>query len=268
MNRYCLKYLPFFILSITLIKPLKSQTNTLYYLEGAPQSYYMNPATQPVSNFFLGAPIFSSFQTQTSASGIRMDQIYYRKSNTDSITLFYKAGLAGEQNFVDGLSNVNYAGTELAFNIASFGFRVKEMYFTFDITSKLNETVSFPKTLAEFAIIGNYPGQQTNLNTLGFDFTEYIEMGLGISKKFGDQLSIGIRPKMLFGIATLRTFRSQALFYRWTKRVKLTLTNPSNLIQPLTRQRSIENCSPEIRGLESTWVYTLNPLKELRFRPV
>jgi hypothetical protein len=75
------------------------------------------------------------------------------------------------------------------------------MYFTFDITSKTSMGFSYPRALMELAWRGNEENTTYDFSELGFHFSEHLEFALGISRQFGDLLTVGIRPKLLTGIA-------------------------------------------------------------------
>jgi hypothetical protein len=198
------KYL--FIVLIIMFVPLiaYSQDNTLYYLQGVPQRYFTNPASQPECNFFLGAPGLSSTMLNYSTKGFTSDQFMVKDPETDSIYRFYqRPDLYG--NFISGLNKVNYISANEADNLISLGFRANKMYFTLDYGFKLNEQLSFPKELLYFIPFNVEDGANYNLSSLNINFTSYSELALGISRQFNEQLSIGIRPKMLFGLATINT---------------------------------------------------------------
>jgi hypothetical protein len=199
MNR---KAIYFIILTGFIVLPLllNAQSNTMYYMSGVPQSYYNNPATQPGCNIFIGSP--SSFQFNFKSSAFGFEDIIYKDSESDSVIYFLHSP-ADINKFLSKLDKVNYLSANIDNNLISFGFRVKEMYFTFDLSSRLNEKFSYPKDLAVFVFSGNHFGQVFDFSPLNFDVKEYVEVGIGISRKFGDQLSIGIRPKILFGISTI-----------------------------------------------------------------
>lgn len=185
-----------------------AQDNTLYYLQGAPQRYYTNPASQPQCNFFLGAPIFSSFQFKFETTNISADQFYVKDAETDSIYQFYDRTLS-LHNFIDKLDEINYISNELSLNLASFGFRVKKMYFTLDWSLKSFNRIAYPKELVNFIGSDIVDGHSYNLNALNIDFTSYSEIAFGISRQFNEQWSLGIRPKLLFGHATVSTSNSE-----------------------------------------------------------
>jgi hypothetical protein len=206
MNKV-IQYILFLTSLFALHVTLYSQDNTLFYLQGVPQRYYTNPASQPECNFFLGAPVVSSFQFKINNSGFSADQLFVNDPAVDSIHFFYESPVS-LNNFISKMKKVNYVSDEFATNLCSFGFRASKMYFTLDISLKAMEKFSYPKEFITFLASDIEDGNTYDLSALNIDFTSYAEIALGISRQFNDQLSVGIRPKMLFGLATINSSSS------------------------------------------------------------
>jgi hypothetical protein len=210
----------------------------MFYLQGVPQRYYTNPATQPECNLFLGAPVLSSFQFNVINTGFSADKLWLKDSETDSVYLFYQR-TADLDNFISKMDKVNYLSQELAFNLASFGFRVKNMYFTLDWTVKEYDKFAYPREFMAFFGNSNSwkSGQTYDLSSLNIDMTSYSELALGISRQFNEQLTVGIRPKMLFGIGTISTsnsnYKLDTHLWEWdlTARTDLNISTPGYVFQ-------------------------------------
>lgn len=183
---------------------VNAQSNTMYYMRTVPQAYYLNPATQPGCSFYLGAPALSPLQISYDNSGISPNNIIWKdeKINPDSlIHPLYSA--EASDIFLKGLKDVEYINADMAVNLASFGFRVNEMYFSLDATVKGSNYISYPKDLLTLLLKGNSNNQVFDLSGFNIDLLYYMDVGLNISRNFGDQLTVGIRPKMLYGLATV-----------------------------------------------------------------
>ncbi|MFW6327489.1 MAG: DUF5723 family protein, partial [Bacteroidota bacterium] len=102
--------------------------------------------------------------------------------------------------FLDNFKNVNYLGTELSTDIASFGFRADDLYFSFDITQRALVDFSYPGDLMKmlFSGIGK---SEYDLSGLGFSSRLFSEFSMGVSNRFSDDFFIGVRGKILFGAA-------------------------------------------------------------------
>lgn len=180
------------------------QSGTMYYIGTVPQSYYLNPATQPECSFYLGIPVASPLQFTYENSGFSPNDVLWYDAEIDSIIHpLYSAEAADK--FLNNLKDVEYLRFDMAVNLASFGFRAGDMYFSFDATIRGNEYFSYPKDLMTFMLKGNKDGDVFDFSGLNFEFLNYAEYGVNISRSFGSQFSVGIRPKLLFGLGTFVT---------------------------------------------------------------
>jgi hypothetical protein len=87
------------------------------------------------------------------------------------------------------------------------------MYFTFDITSRLDQSLTYPGDLMYLLIRGNENGQTFNLSGFGMNTTEYVEYAVGVSRKFSDQLTVGIKPKFISGISNVTSSNNNISLY-------------------------------------------------------
>ena len=186
---------------------LAGQANTAYYMGGVPQSYYLNPATQPQCDFYLGLPIASQVNFRVTTSGLSASDLYFKDPESDSvITPFHPNG--NMDAFINKFGKVETLGLYTNFNLASFGFRVKDMYFSFDATIRSSTSFNLSKDFMRLLILGNEDGEVFDLSQVGFETLEYAEIGVNISRRFGDDLQIGIRPKYLAGLATVSSINN------------------------------------------------------------
>lgn len=188
--------IPIVFLAMTL--PLSAQSNTMYYQPLIPQAYYLNPASQPQCNVFVELPL--NYYLEKENSSLRLSNLIWNDPETGRVMHPFHPD-ANLDDFFTQFGNSNTFGLDLALAPISFGFRIQQMYFTFDVTSKTSVGFTYPRTMMEFLWRGNEENATYDLSELGFHFSEHLEFALGISRKFGDLLTVGIRPKLLTGIA-------------------------------------------------------------------
>lgn len=197
MNKY-MKPLILLLFSLFLFTSFGyGQSNTMYYMGTVPQSYYLNPATQPAYGFYIGLPGLSPLQTDIINSGFTISDLYYKSGS--SLTLFNENASINE--FIESLKETENISANVALNLASFGFRTGEMYFSFDATLRNQEQVTYPKDLLKFLVDGNTYGQVFDFSDLTVQSVSFIDFGLNVSRNFGDMLTVGVRPKIYQGIA-------------------------------------------------------------------
>src|SRR3972149_6858745 len=113
------------------------QDNTMYFMKLVPQANYLNPAYQSEYNLYLGAPAFAS-QHYNLNLGLSFNDIFYYDPELDSVVTFL-ATREYQDNFFKKLNRSgNLLSLENSLSIGSFGFRIKELYLSFDIQAKMN----------------------------------------------------------------------------------------------------------------------------------
>ncbi|MBE9509787.1 MAG: hypothetical protein IMY71_02830 [Bacteroidetes bacterium] len=200
-------FLSFIFLGMLVIPfTMEAQENqTLYYM-GLPQSRLMNPALQSSCGLYLGLPAVSSVYFHYSNNSFSPDDFIFKGTGeyADSlITILHPSYNIAD--FLDKLPGRIYISPEAHVQLFAFGFRSRDIYFTFDITERANLFLSLPKDFMTLAFHGNnaFVGGTADFSDLTFDMTEYRQYGVSLSKKINKDLSFGAKGKLLFGKANL-----------------------------------------------------------------
>ena len=213
MNKYILHKIYFVFLALLFAQASMAQdSQTLYYMNRVPQSTMMNPAMQPTCNFFLGLPVVSSIQVGAGNNRLSLTDVIMKHPTNDSlITFMHPDAVFDKDEFLGKLDANNFFYEDLRTDLLSFGFRTGTWYFSFNLSEKFFSAINYPKDLMTFALKGNstFINQNANFNYLGVNSSFYREYGLGISKKIGNNLSVGGRVKVLFGHANVSSDFSQ-----------------------------------------------------------
>ncbi len=178
------------------------ESNTLYYMKGVPQSYHLNPATQSGCSGFLGFPVASPFQFYVENSGFSLEDIIFPLG--DSLVTFMHPE-ADKDDFFKGLSPVNNIQLFASTNLLSFGIRKGDIFYTFDLSEKVNSRFSYNDDLFDLLLNGNERGDRFNFTNTGVDVTSYFEWANGMSRIVNDRLTVGSRLKLIFGHANVST---------------------------------------------------------------
>ncbi|MBP1676927.1 MAG: OmpA/MotB domain protein [Bacteroidetes bacterium] len=201
---------------LSLYELRAQQVNTLYFIENAPVRHYLNPAFQPLSNFYLGLPALGYSQF-----GV----------GNNSFTI---SSLSADKNKLYSSLRLNtMLNTDLQVNLLDFGFRVKDAYWTFALTQKVDAQVSMPKDLFKLLLFGT-PEMENNIYNLGsltVGANAYTEAALGYSRILNDKWTIGAKAKFLYGMAnvsgTFDNFTLNAGIDSWTIKANGTLNGSS-----------------------------------------
>jgi hypothetical protein len=106
--------------------------------------------------------------------------------------------------FLAKIKDKNSIVPEVAIQLLGVGFSVgKDGYVFLDINDRIDGNIVLPGDLFKLALKGNeeFVGSKIDLSSLRGDIKYYREFGLGYSRNFTDKLRVGIKGKLLFGIA-------------------------------------------------------------------
>ncbi|HER09417.1 MAG TPA: hypothetical protein ENO20_10970 [Bacteroides sp.] len=198
-------------LGITLatFPPLAGQiTNSLYFMHGVPQSNRINPAHQPECGFYLGFPMLAPLRLEATSSSLAYQDLIYPHPTQDSLITFLHP-LGSKQAFLDQLQSVNYVISDLGTSLASIGFRTSIGFFSLDVTTRVDGSVYYPRDLARLLLYGAGEGETYQFDGIGINLSAFNEASLGWSAEILDNLQVGVRGKLLFGMADLSTRRSE-----------------------------------------------------------
>ncbi len=221
------------LLLIWFFAPLVKAQNdvSIHLLKSVPQSTYTNPAFMTDAQTYIGFPVLSSVYFDIKHSGFSYSDIITRRDD-DSLYL-------NIDNTISKLQNRNYLSTNFNIELLAFGFKINNNYFNFSATEKVSTRFSYPKDLIKFAWGGNtqFIGQPADFSGIGFNFMYYREYAVGMSRKFmDDNLNVGLRSKLLFGISNI-----------WTEKSHLTLsTDPESFALTAQSDIIINTSLPEV----------------------
>lgn len=196
-------FLAFVIVVLGYTQSVYAQRNfTLYSMDNTNQANYLNPGFQQKNRFyfsFMGMQNLSLMHT-----GFKYNDLLETSSTTDSLYLSTSSALEkmGKKNFVN-IESYN--------EMFGLGIKVKQNYFSFNVSNRFEARFTYPEDLFRFAIEGNGKdllGQRASLDGLGVDMLAYMEYGLGYNRDINDKLTVGGRLKLLSGVANIHTEKS------------------------------------------------------------
>ncbi|RPI46822.1 MAG: hypothetical protein EHM46_00110 [Bacteroidetes bacterium] len=183
-------------------------SNSLYFMYGVPQSNRINPALQPKCGFYLGFPLLAPLRMEVASSSLAYKDIIYPHPSEDSLILFLHP-LADKEAFLARLQPVNFLASDLGTSLASFGFRTAAGFFSVDLTMRVDGSFYYPRDLFRFIFSGPDEGEVFEFDGLGIDFSVINEFAMGWSASITENLQVGARGKIMFGIADISTRESE-----------------------------------------------------------
>lgn len=190
--------------------------NTMYFMDRLPQSSYINPAQTPNCKFHIGGliiPVFGQLLPPTTlAVNLPIDYgdvIFHGEGEYADSLITPLHPTANIDDFLKKLRRVNYVTTDVRLDILTLGFRAGENnFFTVDLSERMFASVGLPGDLFRFAAKGNDVVRDADFTGLGARVMYMHQLAVGYKRQISPTLSMGLRAKLLVGVANAQTSSS------------------------------------------------------------
>lgn len=183
---------------------------TVHFMRQNPYSQYSSPSAFLPYNGHVGVTGISNVNISVQNSDLFYKRLFGCNNEGTVTTLRLN-------NFADQLSpKCNFLNSNIGVNLIDFGFRVKQMYFSFSYRIRSDEYFFYNQDVVALPVYGNmYYADQNKTATpkLSLSLNAYQEISLGIQAEITPQIYIGVRPKLLFGLAHAKTRSADASIY-------------------------------------------------------
>jgi hypothetical protein len=197
-----IKYILIVILAL-IFADSSAQNSQLLYFMNLPQNHLINPALRPSNSVYIGLPVISGINLNMNNNFVNFSDVFKKGQPKDSIISILQPGYDIDK-FLARIYDKNSIEQEFTMQLLGIGFSIgKDNYFFLDINDRIDGNIVLPGDLFRLALKGNgdFVGRKIDLSSLRGEMTYYRELGLGFSRNFTDKLRIGIKGKLLFGIA-------------------------------------------------------------------
>jgi hypothetical protein len=198
-----IKYILILVLAITFADASAQNSQVLYYMN-LPQNHLLNPALRPSNSFYLGLPVISGINVNINNNFVNFSDVFMKGQSSDSIISFLHPSY-NVDDFLAKIKDKNSLEPQLMVQLFGLGFSVgKDSYVFLDINERVEGNIVLPGDIFKLALKGNegFIGNEIDLSSLRGDMKWYREVGLGFSKNYSNKLRIGVKGKLLFGIAS------------------------------------------------------------------
>ncbi len=198
------KYIMIMLLAAVTYNSTAQNSQVLYYMN-LPQRHLLNPALRSTNSVYIGLPVISGINININNNFFNFSDVL-AQSGDSLITLFHPDFEFEE--FLKKIKDVNAIEPQVLVQLFGLGFNAgKDLYVFLDINERVEANVALPGDLLRLGFQGNepFPGSKIDLSSLRTDIMWYHEAGLGFSKNFTNNLRIGVKGKLLLGIATAST---------------------------------------------------------------
>ena len=132
-------------LTLTTTFGQAQQVNTLYFLENAPMRHIINPAFQPVSNFYMTWPAIGYTSLWVGNNALSLGDVIFNDANGNTITALHPSV---EGQLWNKLPQMMTVDADVHLNLFSFGWRIREKgYAHFNITEHVAIGTGMPKPI-------------------------------------------------------------------------------------------------------------------------
>lgn len=168
---------------------------SLTLLPRMPFSNLNNPGIRVNYNGMFGIGL-SNFDVSLYNSSLLYDNIY-RFENGEPVAI-------DGVKLINGLQEQgNSLRTDLSLDIVNAGFRVKKLFFNIDWRLRIESQFLYSKDFLGFFVMGNAYYMDDNPADFNFDVSANLFSEIGVTAQYdvNERLTVGIRPKLLIGLA-------------------------------------------------------------------
>lgn len=187
---------------LLLLLQVKAQdSRVLYFMNYNPYSSYTNPGNPSHSRLYIGIPVLSNLNISLYNSAFHYNNLFKANETGTTVTA---------DKFVNSLKKNNWLNTSLNIELLGFGFKADNLFVSVGYRIRLEEYFSFPDVLFKLPVKGNmaYVDDPAEMKKLRLNAMAYHELSVGLQYKLNEHLCIGIRPKLLMGLANINTKNS------------------------------------------------------------
>ncbi len=196
------KYLLVLFLAVIFASATAQNSQVLYNMN-LPQNHLLNPALRPSNSLYIGLPVISGINLNVNNNFVNFSDIFMRGGSSDSLITFLHPD-NDVNDFLAKIKDKNSLEPQFSVQLFGLGFSVgKDSYVFLDINERIEGNIVLPGDIFELFLKGNegFIGNKIDLSSLSGDMKYYREIGLGFSRNFTNKLRIGVKGKLLFGIA-------------------------------------------------------------------
>ncbi len=194
-------YILILLLAAVIYDAAAQNSQVLYYMN-LPQKHLLNPALRPSNSVYIGLPALSGINLNLNNNFISFQDVFMKSATGDSVISIFHPDY-DINRFLPKIKDINSIETQTLVQLFGLGFNAgSDLYIFFDVNERVEANFALPGDILRLSLLGNeqFVGNKIELSGLRADIRSYTEFGLGFSKNFLDNLRIGVKGKLLFGI--------------------------------------------------------------------
>ncbi|MGD1891121.1 MAG: DUF5723 family protein [Cyclobacteriaceae bacterium] len=202
------------------------QELTLHLLDNVFQASHTNPAFVPRNNIHVS--VASSFHLSLKNSGFTYNQLAANIEEDETGQRILDIERLYENLNLSGNDYIHFSGD---IDLFALSFKAAKNRFSLNVTEHFFGRQRYDKSILQFAVQGNEPGQTLQLGNYETDGIHYREIGIGFNRPFltDNKLVVGTRVKALFGLANIQTEEANISLTTGTEQELYAITTNANV---------------------------------------
>ena len=173
-----------------------AQSRNSYFMEGSYFRNDMNPALAPTRGY-VAFPVMSGTGINMSQNFLSVDNFFYQRDG-QVVTAFHESVSADE--FLSKLPAQGKLAMDAKLNVLGVGFYVKRMFWTFGVNTNISADMAM--STDAFKALKTLGNGTYDLGDTAIEANAYMDAYLGTSFRVHKNVSVGVKAKILMGIAT------------------------------------------------------------------
>ena len=188
------------------VNTANAQSRTSYFMEGSYFRSEFNPALVPTRGYFM-IPGASGVNLNIGTNFLSFDNFIYQRGD-QYVTALHKSVTVDE--LMSNLPKTLKLNANVNVNLFGLGFYTKKIFWSAGANLRTDNSISLsPDIFRAIKTLGN---GTFNLGSTAFNSNEYLEAYVGTAFPILDWLTIGVKGKLLFGLANAQaTFDTLAI---------------------------------------------------------
>jgi hypothetical protein len=202
------------------------QELTLHLLDNVFQASHTNPAFVPRNKVHVS--VASSFHLTAKNSGFTYNQLAANIEEDETGQRILDIEKLYENLNLSGNDYIHFSGD---IDLFALSFKAAKNRFSLNVTERFFGRQRYDKSVLQFAVQGNEPGQTLQLGNYETDGIHYREVGIGFNRPFltDNKLVVGTRVKALFGLANIQTEEANISLTTGTEQELYAITTNANV---------------------------------------
>lgn len=177
------------------VNTANAQSRTSYFMEGSYFRSEFNPALVPTRGYFM-IPGLSGINFNLGTNFLSFDNFIYQRGD-QYVTALHKSVTTEE--FLNNLPKTLKANVSTNVNLLGIGFYTKKIFWSAGANLRIDNNIASSADM--FKAIKTLGNGTYDLGTTAVNANWYLETYAGTTFPITDWLSVGVKGKILFGLA-------------------------------------------------------------------